>query len=70
MEIQIVREDEVKLSVYSAETPLEEVMEDVYNDSRRGVKRVTAVQRVDLAGRVHERLTAAQYAARIEARGK
>lgn len=72
MKIQIVRgpEDKVTESAYSADTPLEEVMDDVYYDTprRHGRDLVTEVRRVDSFGRVHERLTASQYAARKESR--
>lgn len=70
MQIQIVREDEVKVSVFSEDTPLEEVMDDVYS-SHRGIpgrKPVTAVQLVDSHGRVQKRLTASAWRAAKEER--
>lgn len=70
MQIEIIREDdEFRVSAFSAETPLVEVMEDVYESHRgRGLKPVTEVRRVDLNGRVVERLTASRYAAMLEAK--
>lgn len=68
MKIQLVREDEVRESVFSSDTPLDEVMADVHNSHvGRNLKPVTEVRRVDCNGQVVESLPAWKWRAQRDA---